>query len=448
MNSLDQPLSEKEETYESVIPTQTMHRSSHVYEDPTQAEELVLIPSSPHLLQGQEKLTQFYSSPWSLLKSNGKANEPFQHKDKTNATSQVSYDEITALQDSNHTREHLANEPLNDNQYKINSNEERQAGASLIPLSIFPMDMSIYDNVIKRTGDRSRARSIHVDQVESLKSTTDVDVSKPAETTNRPNPVPAPRTKKPTLSNLNDGPPTVSSAKPTEAEKETALSSGLAESSREEDKPLRPSSFRFNVASAKYRSKTSDENVAKQDEESSGNTQKGHASNQDLVVQMEKGESTKSTEACGNTSSATDKRSNLWREVLSQNSFKIGIGDNPEKSEGCSQNTDYLKNEKAEDFDDRRGLFGIKLRSTSLSLRYRSDLPKSEAELKRHSLEVHHILTVKEAVPSDVEAAGNDKKVSALTNPAPQSLDSPQDPALDKGTCGITSLQLSLCKNM
>lgn len=405
-----------------------MYHSSHASEDSSQAEELVLHPSSPHLLQGQ--VTPFYSSPWSLLKS--KANEPFQHEDRTSTTSPVSSDEIKALQASNHTKEHLANEPLNDNQYtnKININEEHQAGTSSIPLSVCPMDMSVYENIIKRRTDYSSTAS-SIDQMESLKSATDPDVSKPAETTTRPNPVPTPRTKMATSSNLNNDPPKVSSAKPTEAEKETAPATGLAESSREEDKPLRPSSFRFNIASAKYRCKTSDENVAKQDEESSGNTQKGQASNQDLGVQMEKVDNTKFPEACGNTSSAPDKRSNLWREVISQNSSKTGTGDNPE---GCSQDTEYLKNEQAEESEGRRGLFGIKLRSTSLSLRYRSDLPKSEAEMKRHSLEGHHVLTVKEPVSSDVEVVGLDNKASVLTNPAPQSLDSQQDAALDKGT--------------
>ncbi|MCJ8747934.1 hypothetical protein PDJAM_G00159090 [Pangasius djambal] len=430
MNSLNQSLSEKEETEQSVTPMEIRHHYSYTSEDSTQPEEPVSPPSSAHLQEEPEKVTPMVGSPWSPLNIN--ATEPFQHEDRTNTTLSVYSDEITAQHTSDDTREPLAKEFSNDNQYtnKINVNEKHQANTSLIPLSICPVDIESDNNVIKERTDDSLA-ACSTDQMESLKTTIDVDVSKATETITRPHPVPAPRTKKPTLSNLNTGTPKVSSAKPTEAEKETAPSSGLSESSREDDKPLRPSSFRFNIASAKYRSKSSDEIVAKQDEESSANTQKGQAYNQNPVVQMEKVENTKSTEVCRNT---PDKRSSLRRDAIGRNVSKTGVGDNPEKSEACLQSTEYLKSEKAEESEDRRGLFGVKLRSTSLSLKYRSELPKSEAEMKRHSLEGHHVLAVKEPVSSDAEAVGNDRKANVLTNPAPQSLDSQQDPILDKGS--------------
>lgn len=357
-------------------------------------------------------MTPLDGSPCSLLNSNDEATEVFQHEDRTNTTSSVSSDEITALHASKHSTEPLAKESLYDNQCtnKMNVHEEHQASTPLTALSVCPAEIA---SDLKERTDESLPSS-KPDVMESLKTTIDMDASKPPETITRPSPVPAPRTKKPTL---NNSPPKVSSAKPTEAEKETDPSSGPAESSREDDKPLRPSSFRFNIASAKHRSKTSDENVTKQDEESCGNTQKGQAYSQNLVVQMEKVEDTKSAEVCRNTPSGPDKRSSLRREVIGHIASKTSVGDNPEKSQ------------------DRRGLFGVKLRSTSLSLRYCSELPKSEAELKRHSLESQHILqAAKEPVPSDVEAVGNDRIANVLTNPAPQSLDSPQDPNLDKGT--------------
>lgn len=415
MDSLDQPLAEKEETQESATSTQIMHRYSYTSEGSTLAEEPVSLLSSAHLQQGPEKVTPMAGGTGSILKS-------------SDTTLSVPSDRITA---SAHTRELMAKESSNDKQYtnKINVNEEHQASTSLIPLSVCPLDIRSDHNVIKERTCYSLAVSSE-DLIESLKTTIDVDVSKPAEITTRPNPVPAPRSKK---SNLNISSSKVSSAKPTEAEKETAAFSGLAESSRNDDKPLRPGSFRFNIASAKYRSKTGDENVAKQDEESSGITQKGQATyNLNPVVQTEKAENTKSSEVCRNTPSALDKRSTLWRDVKCQNTSKAGVVDNSEKSEGCPQSTEYLKSEKVE--EDGRGLFGVKLRSTSLSLRYRSELPKSEAETKRHSLESHHILAAKEPVSSDMEAGGNDRKTNVLTHLAPQSLDSQQDPTLDKGT--------------
>ncbi|KAF4075153.1 hypothetical protein AMELA_G00231260 [Ameiurus melas] len=430
-NSLDQTLSENKETEQSVTPAQIMHEYSNASEDSTQAEEPVSLPSSPHLQIEPEKLTSLDGSPWSPLNSNNETTEPFQHEDRTNTTSSVSSDDPHA---SNRTREPLSKELSNDNQYtnKINDNEEHQVSTSLIPLSICPEDVASYYTIKEGTDDSLAASS--TDQIESLKTTIDVDVSKPAESITRPHPVPAPRNKKPTLSNLNNSPlDKVSSVKPHELEKEIASSSGLAESPREFDKPLRPSSFRFNIASAKYRSKTSDETVAKQDEESSGNTQKSQAYNQNLAAQTEKVENTISTEVCRNTPSAPDKRSSLWREIIGQNISKTGVGDNPEKSEGCSQNTELVQSNTAEESEDRRGLFGVKLRSTSLSLKYRSELPKLEAEMKRHSLEGHRVQAVKEPVSSDVEAVGSDRKANVLTNPAPQSLDSQRDPTLDKG---------------
>lgn len=423
-----------------------MHHYSFAYEDSTQALEPVTLPSSEHLQYEPEKVTPLDGSPRSPLNGKNEAAELFQHEDRTNTTLSAASDEITTLHASNHIRESLAKEPSNDSQYtnKINVNEEHQASTSLIHLSICPVDIASDYNVIKERTDDSLAAG-STDQMESLKATIDVDVPKPAGTITRPHPVPAPRTKKPTLSHLNNVPPKVSSVKPIEAEKVTSPSSGLAESSRQDDKQLRPSSFRFNIASAKYRSKTSDENVAKHDEESSGYTQKGQAYNQNLVVPMEKVENTKSTEVCRNTPSALDKRSSLPREVISQNVSKTGVGDNPEKSEGYSQNTEHLKSENAEESEDRRGLFGVKLRNTSLCLKYRSELPKSEAEM---NLEGHQFLAVKEPVSSDVETVGNDRKANILTNPAPQSLDSQQDPTLDKGTfLHYFREYLSLCKS-
>ncbi|KAK3530462.1 hypothetical protein QTP86_024378 [Hemibagrus guttatus] len=412
MNSLDETLSEKEETQQSVTPTQIMRHYSYTSEDPrTQAEEPLSLPASTQ--EESDKVTLLTASPRSPL---NKATELIQHEDKVNT---VFSDEITVLHASNYTRE-LSDDSQCTN--KINVNEVQ---ASLIPLSICSVNITSDYNVIKERTDSSFAAS-SIDQMESSKSTEDLDVSKPVETITRLHPVPAPRTKKPTLSNLNKGPPKVSGLKPVESEKDTALSSGLAESPREGDKPLRPSSFRFNIASAKYRSKTSDENMAKQDEESSGNTQKSQAYNQNLGVQTEKVENTKSTEACRNIPSAPDKRNSLGKDIIAQNVSKTGVVDNPEKSDGCAQNTEYLK---AEESEDRRGLFGVKLRSTSLCLKYRSELPRSEAEMKRHSLEGELILAVKEPVFSDVEAIGNDRKANVQP-----SLDIQQDPSLDKGS--------------
>ncbi|KAF5905452.1 interleukin-1 receptor type 1-like, partial [Clarias magur] len=420
-NSLDQPLSETEEKEQSVTPTQIMHRYSYASEDLTHAEEPVSFPSSAHSREEQEKFTRLDGRPWSPLIN--EATEDFQQEDKTNTSSLVSSDEVKALHCSYHTRDSLAEEPIYDNHYtnKINVYDEHRASSPLKTLSICPGDIAFEYSVIKeRTDDSLETGS--TDQMESVNATVNVDVSKPPEAITRPLPVPAPRIKKPTLLNLNSVPPKVSTVKPIDPEKEPGTPSPR------DDKPLRPSSFRFNIASAKHRSKTSDENVARQDEESSGNTPKGQTYNHSPVVHMEKAENTKSTEVCRNSPSAPDIRGSLWRDAMYQNASNTGVGDNPEKSE----NTEDLKSEIAEESEDRRGLFGVKLRSTSLCLKYRSELPRPEAEIKRHSLEGHLIVAAKDKVSSDTEAVINDRKSSAMTNPASQSLDSQQDPTLYK----------------
>ncbi|XP_053333302.1 CRACD-like protein [Clarias gariepinus] len=421
-NSLDHPLSETEEKEQSVTPTQIMHHYSYATEDSTHAEEPVSLPSSAHSQEDPMKSTRLDGRPWSPLNSNSEAPEDFHYEDRTNITSPVSSDEIKALHCSNHTRDSLAKEPIYDNYNtnKITVYDEHRPSTPLKTLSICPVDIAFEYSVIKERIDDSLATG-STDQMESVKATIDVDVFKPPEAITRP--LPAPRIKKPTLLNLNSVPSKVLTMKPSDPEKEAGTPSPR------DDKPLRPSSFRFNIASAKHRSKTpSDENVAKQDEESSGSTQKGQAYNHSPVVHVEKAENTKSTELCRNSSSAPDIRGSLWREAMYQNASKTGNGDNPEKSE----NTENLKSEIAEESEDRRGLFGVKLRSTSLCLKYRSELPKSEAEIKQHSQEGHHIVAAKDKVSSDTEAVINDRKSNVSTNPAPQSLDSQQDPALDK----------------
>ncbi|KAF7689564.1 hypothetical protein HF521_012917 [Silurus meridionalis] len=396
MNSLDLPLSETEETQQSITPTQIVQPFSETSEHSTQSKEPVSLPYCANLQEELGKEPQLDDNP---LNNNYRATELFHHEDRTNTTSECS-DEITVLHASKKTIEPLAKEPSNDNQYKTKI-------YSLIPLSICPLDITSDYNVIKPKTAESLAAS-NTEQIESLCTTVEGDFSKP-------HPVPVPRTKKP--ANLNNDRFKELTVKHTDVEKEKASPS----SPKEEDKPLRPSSFRFNIASAKYRSKTSDENVSKQDEQRSGNTLKGQVEN------------TKYIEVCRKSPTATDKRSSLWREVIGQSVSKTGLGDNAERSEECSQNTEYLQSEKAEESEDRKGLFGVKLRSTSLSLRYRSELPKSDAELKRHSLESHHLLAVKEPVSSDVEAVSNDRKTNVLSSSSLQSLDS-KDPIVDKGS--------------
>ncbi|XP_066517159.1 CRACD-like protein isoform X2 [Hoplias malabaricus] len=413
MNSLDQPLSETEE--QQCESTETLDHK----------EELKSLGphSTLHLQEQQENLTLKNVGPLcgddEVLKS-GKQQQP-EVKITTNAQSIQHPDETTSLKSLSSDGEQVGKEPLNtDNQntkeksadaneefHSVNSLACQSAGSAtvLTPVTDFHVAEGNLGNVA---------------QTETLEKLGDADVSRSSEPFTKPYPVPAPRTKKPSLDKL-------SKTKSIETEKETYLpesncrnsvpSVDLAESLKEDNKLQRPSSFRFSISSAKYRSKTTSiENLSK-DEESSANTAllRNSAHGQSLEQRAEKMENTRHSEVSKNPPFSLDKRSVLQKEVIPQNVSRTGLG-----------SEDNEKSEKAQAPEERRGLFGVKLRTTSLSLRYRSDVAKSEDTIKRHSLDAQQMLTDseglmgKEPFPRDMEEVSTERKSSVQTNNAPQ----------------------------
>uniref|UniRef100_A0A8B9L8G9 DUF4592 domain-containing protein n=1 Tax=Astyanax mexicanus TaxID=7994 RepID=A0A8B9L8G9_ASTMX len=406
MNNLDQPLPEREEAPEDVTSAEFVHHQSSY--NSSQEMNLEREPSSPVsvsapaivTLQDQQEIMLLDVGPLNKGDEVPKSGEPLE-------TDHLEGD----------AKEQTAN---------IQADSNKEAKNQPNPVL----------NIVTECSESTTHRSYTMDQMEVLK--------KDAEPLARSHPVPAPRSKKPTVDNRHNTPLKTSSPRPTEVEKETVipeiscrntpLSKGLDVSSSESiSKPLRPNSFRFSIASAKYRSKTiSIENVSKQDED-------GSPKSQNMELPVEKVE-----EVHNSGLSTLEKRSSLQRELIPQNVSKtdrVG-GVKPEKSEGLSQITFHEKSEKAEESEQRKGLFGVKLRSTSLSLKYRSDVAKSEDKAKRHSLEAHHLLAVsedhagKQPAPRDTEEVNKEKerKPNVPINVTPQNSDLQQDPTADRGS--------------
>ncbi|XP_030634825.1 uncharacterized protein KIAA1211-like [Chanos chanos] len=284
------------------------------------------------------------------------------------------------------------------------------------------------------------------------------------EVTPRPQPVPAPRTKKPSglnrsISTLKEStvPPPVEAEKelPVVAEKATYSAPALKISAslrqkedshqgvREDVKPQRPNSgsFRFSVASAKYRLKTGSKQITEQDngKMSELDVAKMPSSDQDPKQDPHKLE--EDVKVHRHQSSYQEKRSSLKREVTSHNITKTTGGTTEEGAEGAAEQE---KKEKTEGEEDRKGAFGVKLRNTSLSLKYRSEKAKTEAKTKRHSLEAQNVPAVSERdKPTLVEISQTSTeknessarfdlqtKPSLPRKPKPQSSNVPPTPAV------------------
>ncbi|KAL7845730.1 hypothetical protein AOLI_G00239220 [Acnodon oligacanthus] len=420
INSLDEPLSEREEEPQSVTFAETVHHQSYSSQVTNLEEEHTSPVSVLHPLQDQHESMAMDVGPLNRNDEVLKSGEPFQLEGRMPTSlhiPQLSEEKGLLDADNQHTKEIV-----------VDANEGYWLNTSLSPKSASPGMVSNKVTDCNVTTSEKVELDI-VGQTETLKQPANVDVSRSSEPLTRPHPIPAPRTKKPALDKI-------SNTKPKETEKETDLpesksknpapSESLDNSSRENDKPQRPSSFRFSIASAKYRSKTiSGELVTKQDEESSTNTVllKNPSNSQNL----EKVETAKNGEVPKNPLSISDKRSSLRREAIPHIS-KTGVGSEDEKSE------------KGEESEERKGLFGVKLRTTSFSLKYRSDMVKSEDKTKRHSLDAHQKigdsegLTGKELFSRDMEEVIKESKLNVLTKTTPQNSDPQQDPSVDAGS--------------
>ncbi|KAI4882074.1 hypothetical protein NFI96_028333 [Prochilodus magdalenae] len=422
INSMDQPLSESEEALEPPTSTEPVHHQTCSAQVTNPEEELtspepVSQPFTLSLQDQQEAMAEDVSSlNWN--EEELKTGELFQPEDKITTNP-------LPLQHSDDKEPSNADKPFT-NEIVVDANEENQLPTNLAPQSTSP------EMVSNTTTDCNVTpiESVEMGVEDQMETPVDEDISRSKEPLARPYPIPAPRIKKPAVDRISITSPKESEKKtdlPESNSKNAVPSEGQDESTKEDNKPQRPNSFRFSVASARYRSKTiSGEVVTKQQEESSGNkaSLKNPSYSLDLDLQVEKVETAKTNEIPKNLISIPDKRSSLRREIIDQNISKTVVGSEDKKPE------------KAEESEERRGLFGIKLRTTSLSLKYRSDVAKLENKTKRRSLDAQQMAvfegnTAKEPLSKDMEEVSKDKNSNVLTKTTPQNSDPQPDPSVD-----------------
>lgn len=258
-----------------------------------------------------------------------------------------------------------------------------------------------------QTHDRN---DIQIQTSENHVSDTDKKESIQEETTFRPHPVPLPRLKKPKMEIRSPPSPKgaeEASTKPWEAEVETAPNTG---------------SVQFLIASAKYRSKTTSE--TKQNDghlkHSPGiKTQpiKPHPESQKDEVRE-----TKPTELQNLLHQTQERKSSFRREVPPPMMCKQITGTDLRKADTAAE---HLETEKLEEPEDRKSAFGVQLRTTSLSLKYRSEVSKIKDETKRYSLESNTVTEVSEEHAGKEETFRNMCDSNSKSKPSgPKKLDS------------------------
>ncbi|XP_051762614.1 capping protein-inhibiting regulator of actin dynamics isoform X1 [Ctenopharyngodon idella] len=152
--------------------------------------------------------------------------------------------------------------------------------------------------------------------------------------------------------------------------------------------------MQFFIASAKNHSKTTSETVTKQNE---GHLKgapgiKTQSNKPNLESQKDEARETKPTEFQSFLRQTQDKKS-FRKEVTPPITSKPTTGTSLKKTDTA---TEHVETEKLEEPEDRKNTFGVQLRTTSLSLKYRSEVSKIKDETKRYSLESNTALAVSE----------------------------------------------------
>ncbi|XP_051983298.1 CRACD-like protein isoform X2 [Xyrauchen texanus] len=219
--------------------------------------------------------------------------------------------------------------------------------------------------------------------------------------------VPVPQTKNPKMETRNPPSPkgpTEASQKPWEVGvessspklvgKTTAPFKGVvgAPYAREFDsksQTLNSGAFQFSIAPAKYRSKMTSETVAKQDRENLKSVPgiKTHSKKPNPEPLKDEARETKPTEL-QLLHQTQETKSSYQREELSPIMSKPAPGN--------QTSTEHVETEKTEEPEDRKNAFGVQLRTTSLSLRYQSEVSKIKDETKRYNLESNQMQVVSE----------------------------------------------------
>uniref|UniRef100_A0A8C1US79 Si:ch211-149l1.2 n=1 Tax=Cyprinus carpio TaxID=7962 RepID=A0A8C1US79_CYPCA len=225
----------------------------------------------------------------------------------------------------------------------------------------------------------------------------------------RPHPVPVPRLKKHKMEIRSPPSPKgaeEASTKPWEAEVEIAPNAG---------------SVQFLIASAKYRSKTTSETKQNEGHLKDSPGIKTQATKPNPESQKDEVRETKPTELQNLLHQTQERKSSFRREVPPPIMSKPTAGTNLRKADSAAE---HVETEKLEEAEDRKSAFGVQLRTTSLSLKYRSEVSKIKDETKRYSLESNTVTEVSEEHAGKAETFRNMHDSNSKSKPSvPKKLD-------------------------
>ncbi len=256
-----------------------------------------------------------------------------------------------------------------------------------------------------QTHDRN---DIQIQTSENLVSDTDEKKSIQEEATFRPHPLP--RLKKPKLEIRSPPSPKgaeEASTKPWEAEVETAPNTG---------------SVQFLIASAKYRSKTTSETKQNEGHLNHSPDIKTQSIKPNPESQKDEARETKPTELQNLLHQTQEGKISFRGEVAPPVMSKQTTGTNLRKADTAAE---HVETELLEEHEDRRSAFGVQLRTSSLSLKYRSEVSKIKDETKRYSLESNTVTDVSEEHAGKAETFRNRCDSNSQSKPSvPKKLDS------------------------
>uniref|UniRef100_A0A671S0R7 DUF4592 domain-containing protein n=1 Tax=Sinocyclocheilus anshuiensis TaxID=1608454 RepID=A0A671S0R7_9TELE len=251
---------------------------------------------------------------------------------------------------------------------------------------------------------------IQIQTSENHVSDTEKKESIQEEATFRPHPVPLPRLKKHKMEIRSPPSPKgveEASTKPWEAEVEIAPNTG---------------SVQFLIASAKYRSRTTSETKQSEGHLKDCPGIKTQPIKPNPESQNDEVRETKPTELQNLLHQTQERKSSFRREVPPPVMSKPTTGTNHRKADSAAE---HVETEKLEEPEDRKSAFGVQLRTTSLSLKYRSEVSKIKDETKRYSLESNTVTEVSEEHAGKAETFRNMCDSNSKSKPSvPKKLDS------------------------
>lgn len=230
-----------------------------------------------------------------------------------------------------------------------------------------------------------------IQTTENLMCGTDTKESTQEETSFRLFPAPLPRITKPKMETRSPPSPkgaVEASTKPWEAGVESA--------------PELVDRMQFFIASGKNHCKTTSETVTKQNE---GHLKgapgiKTQSNKPNLESQKDEARETKPTEFQSFLQDKQSFRKEVTPPIMSKPTTRASL----KKADTA---TEHVETEKLEKPEDRKNTFGVQLRTTSLSLKYRSEISKIKDETKRYSLESSTALAVSEEHAGKAETFRN-----------------------------------------